>query len=235
MVTLLTYLRDHRVTGTRSTGNFPLKVIREVTAGFVHPPKLDHTIGKRTYRLRTEYDVWPLYFLHALADVGGLMAGGPGQRWLITPPGARFQVASPLVQVWVLFSTWWEYVNWLIAYPFEGMGERLPPRFRDVTRDHLLSLPVDERVPFEPFADRLIQETGLTWTAPDATYSRTFLNSAVRRMVIDVLADFEALERELEDKPLGAGTTKELVAFRVTPFGRDLLQSLASAPAGLTA
>ena len=41
MVTLLIYLRDNRVIGTQSTGNFPLKAIREVTAGFVDPPVLD--------------------------------------------------------------------------------------------------------------------------------------------------------------------------------------------------
>ena len=87
MVALLTYLRDNRVTGTQSTGNLTLKAVREVTARFVHPPELDHTIGDRTYKLRTEYDVWPLYFLHTLAHVGGLLDGGPSRQWRLTPNG----------------------------------------------------------------------------------------------------------------------------------------------------
>ena len=47
-------------------------------------------------------------------------------------------------------------------------------------------------------------------------------------MIVDILADFGALEREYQDEPLGKGTTRELVAFRVTPFGRDLLETLAA-------
>jgi len=42
-----------------------------------------------------------------------------------------------------------------IAYPIAGLGESLPPRFEEITLDHLLSLPVDTRIPFERFADSL--------------------------------------------------------------------------------
>jgi hypothetical protein len=228
MVTLITYVRDNRVTGTQNTGNLPLKAVREVTARFVHPPALETTVGDHTFRVRSEYDVWPLYFLHTLADVGGLLVGGRARRWRFTPEGAHFLVTSPPFQVWILFTVWWERVNWLIAYPFGGMGESLPPRFEEITLAHLLSLSVDTRIPFEPFADRLIQETRLTWTAPSMTYARMLLHGAVRRMVIEILADFGAVEPEYEEKPLGRGTTRELIAFRVTPFGQGLLESLGS-------
>ena len=226
MVTLLTYLHENRVRGTRSTGNFPLKAVREVTARFVNPPELDRTIGDHTFRLRSEYNVWPLYFLHALADVGGLLEGGPAQPWVLTPSGARFLTASPLAQVWMLFATWWGRINWLIAYPFGGIGESLPPHFEKITLAHLLSLPSDTRIPFEPFADRLIQESGLKWTAPDMTHAQMLLRGAIKRMVIGILADFDMVEREYWDKPLGKGTIRELVAFQITSFGRGLLESL---------
>jgi len=226
MVTLLTYVRDNRVTGTQSTGNLPLKAVRAVTARFVHPPKLESTVGDHTYRLRSEADVWPLYFLHALADVGGLVDWGPARRWRLTPDGALFLGASPPIQVWILFAFWWERINWLIAYPPEGMGEDLPPRFRRITRTHLLSLPVDKRVLFEPFADELIQETGLKWTAPDMSSAKMLLQGAIRRMVVKILADFEVVEPEYQARPLGKGTVRELVAFRITPFGRGLLESV---------
>ncbi|NIO70893.1 MAG: hypothetical protein GTN71_18125, partial [Anaerolineae bacterium] len=108
MVTLLTYLRDNRVTGTQSTGNLPLKAVREVTAHFVHPPQLESTIGDRTRRVRSEDDVWPLYFLHTLAYVGGLLEGGPSRRWRLTPDGEKFLTASSPIQVWILFAFWWE-------------------------------------------------------------------------------------------------------------------------------
>jgi hypothetical protein len=226
MVTLLTYLHENRVKGTRSTGNLPLKAVREVTARFVNPPQLDTTIGDRTYRLRSEDDVWSLSFLHTLAYMGRLLEGGPAQPWIVTRDGAQFLAASPLVQVWVLLVTWWQGVDWLIAYPFEGMGESLPPRFEEITLAHLLSLPVSKRIPFEPFADKLIEETRLKWTAPDMSGAQMLLHGAVERMVIDILADFGAVEREYRDKPLGKGTIKELVAFQITSLGRGLLESL---------
>jgi hypothetical protein len=226
MVTLLVYVRDQRVTGTQSTGNFPLKVVRDVTAQFVHPPKLEETIGERTFRIRSEDDVWPLSFLHTLAYVGGLLEGGPARRWRLTSVGEKFLAANPLIQVWALLAVWWKQVNWLIAYPFEGMGEDLPPHFQQITLDHLLSLPVDTRIPFEPFADRLIGDTGLKWTSRDTTYHRMFLHGAIQRMVIHILAAFGIVEREYRDKPLGKGTIPELVAFQVTPFGKRLLESL---------
>jgi len=90
---------------------------------------------------------------------------------------------------------------------------------------HLLSLPTDTPVPFEPFADRLIQETRLKWTAPDMTHARMLLHGAVERMVVCVMADFGVVEPEYQNKPLGEGTMRGLVAFRVTPLGRALLES----------
>ncbi len=226
MVALLTYMYENRVKGTRSTGNLPLKAVREVTARFVNPPELETAFGDHTYRVRSEDDVWPLSFLHTLAYVGGLLEGGPARQWIVTPDGARFMAAGPLVQVWILFVTWWERVNWLIAYPFTGMGESLPARFNKITLAHLLSLPTELRIPFDPFADRLIHESGLKWTAPDMSGAQTLLRWAIERMVIAILADFGMVEREYRDKPLGKGTIQELATFQITSFGRGLLESL---------
>jgi hypothetical protein len=226
MVTLLTYLHENRVKGTQSTGNLPLKAVREVTARFVNPPELETTLGDYTYRVRSEDDVWPLYFLHTLAYVGGLLVGGPAQPWVVTRDGAMFLTASPLVQVWMLFTIWWEGIDWLIAYPLGGMGESLPPRLHKTTLTHLLSLPVGKRIPFEPFADRLIEKTKLKWTAPDMTYAHESLRGAIRRMVIGILDDFGVVEAEYQDQPLGAGTIRDLVAFEITSFGKGLLESL---------
>jgi len=99
----------------------------------------------------------------------------------------------------------------------EGMGEDLSLRFEETTLAHLLSLPVDEPIPFEPFADKLIHATGLTWAVADSRFARTLLHGAISSMIVDVLANFGALERGYQDRPLGRITSRELVAFRVTP------------------
>jgi len=229
MVTLLTYVRDTKVVGTQSTGNMPLKAVREVTARFVKPPKLETTIGDRTYRLRSEAHLWPLYFLHILAEVGGLLAIAPARRWRLTPEGEDFFGAAPLLQVAFLLAVWWYEVNWLVAYPFEGMGDDLPPFFNLVTLARLEGLPVGTSMSFKEFADGLIEETGLTWSARESRFAPMSLRSSIERMVIGILAGFGAVECEYRKVPLGKGTTSELVAFEITPFGKALLDAVAIA------
>ena len=226
MVTLLTFVRDNKIVGTQSTGNMPLKAVREVTARFVDPPQLDHTIGDHTYKLRTEADVWPLYFLHILAEVGGLLAIAPARRWRFTPQGQQFLATDPLLQLAFLLTVWWYEVNWLVAYPFEGMGEELPPSFNMVTYARLRSLPIGESISFEEFADGLIEEAGLTWTAPDRSAATSLLRGSIARMVIHILADFGAVTCKYREEPLGRGTTSRLVAFEISPFGEALLDAV---------
>jgi len=229
MVTLLTYVRDNKVVGTQSTGNMPLKAVREVTARFVNPPQLDTTIGDRTFRLRSEEDVWPLYFMHILAEVGDLLSIARARRWRLTRMGERFLDEAPFLQVTFLLEVWWHQVNWLIAYPFQGMGEALPPDFERVALTQLRALPLGTRISFEEFADALIEESGLTWTAPDSDYATMSLRGSIERMVIHILAGFDAVEREYREEPLGRGTISKLDAFEVTPFGKALLDAVAVA------
>jgi hypothetical protein len=227
MMTVLEYARDHKVVGTQSTGNMPLKHIREVTSRFVNPPVLDTTIGDHTYRLRTEFDVWPLYFLHILAEVAGLLVIAPGRRWRLTEEGAGFLQRDPLLQLSYLLQIWWYQTNWLVAYSFKGMGEALPRDFNVITLAHLRELPVGTFVPFEPFADELIEATGLTWTAPDPDVTRSALHGAITRMIIYILASFGGLEKKMREEPLGKGTIKKLDAFKITPLGKCLLKGVA--------
>jgi hypothetical protein len=225
MLTLLAYVRDNKVVGTQSTGNMPLKAIREVTARFVDPPVLDTSIGDRTYKLRTEYDVWPLYFLHILAEVGDLALIAPGKRWRLTPDALLFLDTDPLFQLSFLLTVWWFHVNWLVAYPVGGLGEELPESLESVTLARLRSIRHRTQVPFTEFADGLIEATGLTWTAPDMSYARISLHGAVERMVIGILKSFGAVKCTYRDSPVLDGF-KDLDAFEVTPLGAALLDSL---------
>ena len=222
MMALLTYVRDNKVVGTQSTGNMPLKHIRTVTAQFVNPPQLDTTIGDRVYKLRTETDIWSLYFLHILAEVGGLLKTEPGKRWKFPATSEIFVKTNELIQVLSLLLTWWHQVNWLVAYPIQGMGESLPPRFNQITLKHLRACLGKGMVPFEPFADGLIKAASLTWTV-SSPHTSMFLQSSIERMVIAVLKDFGAARPEYGEKPLGTGTITKLIGFEITKLGEALL------------
>jgi hypothetical protein len=51
---------------------------------------LDEKFGDKVYKLRSEEHVWPLFFLHMLANTGGLVAGGQSRIWKVTPEGNVF-------------------------------------------------------------------------------------------------------------------------------------------------
>ena len=225
VVTLIEYVRDNKVVGTQSTGNMPLKTIRAVTARFVHPPVLDTTIGTHTYKLRTEYEVWPLHFMHILAEVGGLLWIAPGRKWRLTPDTLRFLDMDPLFQLSFLLFVWWFQVNWLVAYPVGGLGEDLPDSLEQVTLARLRAIRPGAEVPFDDFADGLVAATGLTWTAPDMSAAPMLLRGAVRRMVIGVLENFGVVRCTYRPHRL-LSELKDLVAFEITPLGVALLDSL---------
>jgi len=226
VIALLAYLGENRVTGTQSTGNLPLKAVREIAAQFVDPPELDQVIGNNVYRLRSEADVWPLYYRHVLASAGGWAVGGPGRRWRLAPRGDQFLTMPAPIQVWLLFDTWWRQVNWAIASPIDIREEYLATHFREIALAHLLDLRPGEPTPFALFADRLIEEVGFVWPIEDQDHARRALQSVVRRTVIDPLIDFGMLTADYRPHKTLGPKYPELSAFQVAPFGIGLLHSL---------
>jgi hypothetical protein len=229
VIALLTYLRDNRVTGTQSTGNLPLKAVREICARFVDPPKLEETIGEHVFRVRSESEVWPLYFRHVLVSVGDLVTGGPGRRWKLTPQGERFLAAPSPLQVWLLLATWWTQTNWAIASPFDFEDGYMPPEFTRLALKHLLELPLGEPASFEQFADRMIEDSRKVWLIQDQDSARRILSRIVKRIVIHPLVDFGILQIEYEPHKMPGAEFRELSTFWITPFGKGLLEAIRSA------
>ncbi len=229
MLTVLAYVRDHKVIGTHSTGNMPRKHIRAVTADFITPPVLDQQIGDRIYKLRTEFEVWPLLFIHGLLEVAGFLVTPKGARWLITDTGQRFLEEEPLFQTLSLFSTWWHRVDWRFA---SGHSIELPRNFPTATSAYLLSQPVGRWIEFETFATTLGQRTGLSRALPNPPDSdrqdanRMLLFYDIRRMVTDRLIDFGVAEGRYKEEIVGLSTSPRILAFKVTWLGRALLEGL---------
>jgi hypothetical protein len=226
MITLLTYLRENKVTGTQSTGNLPLKAVHEICSKFVNPPKLEERVGERVFRIRSESEVWPLYFRHLLASVGGLVMGGLGRRWKLTSHGEGFLAASAQQQVWLLLVTWWTQINWAIASPFGYDDGYMPDGFSRLTLKRLLKLPLEELTPFEAFADQMIKEAGLIWPIQNQDNAHHILQKIIEWTVIDPMGDFGILKTvHIPHRTLGA-EFHELSSFQITPFGKRLLEAI---------
>jgi hypothetical protein len=226
VVALLTYLRDNKVTGTQSTGNLPLRAVSEICARFVNPPKLEEARGEHIYRVRSEVEVWPLFFRHVLASVGGLVTGGLGRRWKLTLLGERFLAAPAPLQVWHLLATWWTQTNWAIASPYDFEYGYMPAGFSRLTLKHLLDLPLGKATTFELFADQMIEDSRMVWPIQNLDSTRRILRNIIKRMVINPLVDFGILHAEYESQKMHAEEFRELVTFRITSFGRGLLEAI---------
>ena len=76
----------------------------------------------------------------------------------------------------------------------------------------------------------LIISSGLKWTAPDMSYAHKSLETAIERMVIDILADFSAVQREMGAEWIGNHRFNKLQSFTLTKLGQGLLKVIAGEP-----
>lgn len=226
MVTFLSYLNKDRVVGTQSTGNLPLKAVREICSKFVNPPALEEKIGDKVYKVRSEDDVYVLQYLHTLASMGGFVMGGQARIWKLTEEGYQFLNAPASIQLGFMLALWWYQTDWRIAFPFSGLDRGLPKGFDTISLKRLLELPVGKSVSYEPFADQLIKETRFTWPSVDQTFVMSTMRSAIARMVIYPLADFGILEYEYKEKTSDGYKSKYLAEIRLTSVGKGLLETL---------
>ena len=132
-----------------------------------------------------------------------------------------------MVQVWILFAAWWFKTEWEIAFPFSGMMDGLSVEFPDTALRLLIECPVGSEIEFKPFADRIIQETGMIWPIENQEIAHSILQSAVEHIVILPLVQFGVVSIQYETgKTEYNRERQELVSFQLTPFGLGLLKTL---------
>ena len=226
MVTILTFVRDTKIIGTAGTGNMPLKAVTDLSLRFSKPLKLQLEIGNRTYLPRSEYDVWPIFFLHVVAEVGGIIRTGRSRLWKITSQGRQFLETDPASQLAYSLAVYWHRVNWLLAFPIMGMGEELPYGFSMSALDQLRAIPLGVDISFMECADALIEGTGLVWTAPESTIATKMLRVSIERMIVEVLVKCGALECTYRKESSQGITLNRTTKIQLTPLGRALLEAV---------
>lgn len=223
--TLLEYLRDHKVTGTSSTGNLPLKAVAEIATIFVDPPVLEQRIGPYVHRFRSEEEVRPVYFAHLLARGADLVNGGPGRRWRLTEQGASFLTESAFGQVLTLLAGWWHRVDWQFLLNYRLFGEEHSSGLPRVVRSLIEQLPAGQAVDFEVFVDRLTEKAGWSRQKPEPYDVRGAIGAAVENMVIYPLAEFGIVATKSTRARQGSDEWSKPVSFSMTDFGKSLLQA----------
>lgn len=223
-VSLLSYLRDHKVKGTSAYGNLSLQAVQEVAALFVDPPALELTVGDYTWRVRSERHAWPIYFLHTLLEAGGLLIGGRGKLFRLTEKGQRFLHQSAPLQAHFLLETWWFHTNWFSVLEDREIGRPTPIDFAVDTLYALLRLPADQPRNFFEFADLLCQRGGVRNDSPDPVQAQESLRRWVEIRIMEFLEEFQILKLNREDSERPYST---LLSFTLSAAGKEQLFALA--------
>ena len=143
------------------------------------------------------------------------------------PAGEGVTHGEALLQCAFALAIWWHRANWLIVYPYEGIGDDLPHGFAEKTLASLLGLTPGKSLRFIEYADKLIQWTGLTWNAQESTPAGSLLQTSIEAMILRVVEGFGGAVLTYEKKGPEPFPHEELTEFSITPLGRALLEATA--------
>jgi hypothetical protein len=223
VVAFLGYLRENKVTGTTSRGNLPLKHVAAVAAGFVDPPAMEIRFGSHAYPVRSEDEVWPVYFVHMLANGANLITGGPGRRWRLTERGVQYFNASPVVQVRILLAGWFFQADWTLTLAYDIFGGSLPSWVPQSVLYLLREIEGGQRAEYNRFIDRLIEKVGWRLEGDRAEEMRKELGLSMERMVVRPLEAMGIMTGERVKDEESPFPREKLAAFSLTHFGMMLL------------
>jgi hypothetical protein len=213
MVTLLSYLAENKVKGTKARGNFPRKHIRAITANFVDPPRLDTEIGNTVWKLQSEDEVQELLRYHLLACIAGLIFGGENLPWEVLPQGEVFLSLPPVSQVWYLARIWFRGYNWVFEYDVPNNWSLF--NFKATTVKCLSSYPIEQDIPI----DHVIRDL----TTPQVSdFSKDHLYYFLANVIFKPLTTFgiiKAIESNPEDEFFS-----KIISVQVPKLGHQILE-----------
>lgn len=233
IVMMLNYIKENKVVGTASTGNFPQKVFREMCSRFVDPPEIDYQLRDGTViKTMSEFEISALMFRHILANNGYLLDGQAGRRWKVTGLGNRFLVETEAWQFWHLLVTWWTITDWLyFSYAHSSEEVDFFP-FARLALHHCLSLSETKPVMLRNFVKDLAEQSKTCFpTFHQAQKNDRYKDQEyfIKTILVDPLIEFGILSPIHKVSPLLGEPFMELRSFTITPLGLSALESLKSA------
>jgi hypothetical protein len=200
----------------------PRKAVVDITARLAKPFP-----SNAEYPIKTEDDVWPVYFAHMLANGAALINGGPGHLWRITRAGEIFLETPAVGQIWVLFITWWYRINWLAACHADISGDFYYEQFRNAVSSSLKKTHFGQVMPFEGFANNLVEESSWTWEDGKTEDKMRQTLAAIDDMVVEPLENLGILKAVRVDDPnFRSIGYRKIQSIALTEFGETLIQAV---------
>lgn len=218
-VFLISYLRDHKVKGTASTGNLTLKAVHEINAGFVAPQPMIDQLG---YKVRSEDEVPYLAYLHMMAFARSLLHGGQSLNWVVTTDGLDFLRLPPTLQVLDMFTTWLIHMIWELS-DHTGFSQANELQMRRAALQVIAGLPEDGWTDLAQLAEQFAKAVKLKIMPEMDTRSiPNFKKFTLLRYLLEPLQFFEVIESRTNADP----QKQDTIEIRRTRLGTRLLKDL---------
>jgi hypothetical protein len=229
VVSLVTYIKEHKVKGTNSTGNFPRNAVQDIATLLVVPPVMKYEFQDKTIEFKNEWDVRLIYSIHLLAYLAGLIEGSKGQSWSLTSKGEKFLISSSGEQFFILFTTWWFKGDWSDFPVSFQIKDGFEIQFLDVVHSTLLELSPRESTDYSTFVLRMMELTGLKFSTHDFDSGLSRLKSDFEFAIVEPLESFAVLTTERK-KNHDMFDYAELSTISLTEIGCKILRSLKKTP-----
>jgi len=229
VVSLVTYIKEHKIKGTNSTGNFPRNAVQDIASLLAVPPVLKHEFRDLTIEFRYERDVRPVYTVHLLAYLAGLIEGSKGHSWSLTSEGKNFLISSSSEHFFILFITWWFKGDWSDFPVSFQIKDGFEIQFLDVVHSTLMELSPRESTDYSTFVLRMMELTGLKFSTHDFDSGLSRLKSDFEFAIVEPLESFAVLTTERK-KNHDMFDYAELSTISLTEIGCKILKSLKKTP-----
>jgi hypothetical protein len=227
--TLLIYLRDNKVTGTSSTGNFSQKAVREFSVLMTVPPALKIEIGKYSHELKNEADVWPVYFVHLMVYWAELIDGGKGKVWQLTSKGKIFLESTPAEQLHMLFCGWWFRGDWLTIRLGFSRIPYLPPVFPKIVHFLLTSALSTKTIDRNDFCEQVIGALGYVKELISKENELEMICYEIEEIIIRPMEELGFIVGTHTESTKYGEIYKKLIGFQLSEFGREALRTMIDA------
>ncbi|MBE0447209.1 MAG: plasmid pRiA4b ORF-3 family protein [Actinobacteria bacterium] len=217
MLALLNYIGDRELKLTQA-GNLMLKDVRAINELFVEPKKLDYELGGCINKLRTEEEVYRVWFLRILSQKGSLTKI-QRNKISLTKTAKEFLKKDPHDQLLQLFTAWLTKDHWGRWLYWPEVVEPIMHKAYDVAY-YLSKIPVGVSVEYDIFEQGLLNTLRLGFATDDPERAKQFSYIAIAQAILEPLELFGVVSLERGKDKYGHS---KVAAVSLTELGRRFL------------